>query len=467
MIEVIDLRKDQALDVIRETIKKHNLLKPKQTVIVGISGGADSVVLARVLYLHDYNVICVHVEHGIRGEESLRDAEFVQRFCDGYGLKLYIEHINVPALAKKQKTSIENAARIARYKIFEKYSKMYDDAPIAVAHHKLDQAETVLLHLSRGCGLTGLCGMKYKNGKIIRPMLDLDRYTLENYIKLNKIEYVVDSTNFLEDYTRNKIRNTIIPYLNHNLSVDFADKLVSCANIMHDYRRYFDELIDEYEKDFRFEDYSLYFEVKSSTPRVILIEIIQRAINVLHGSLVDITKAQLDEIYALVYKPSGKRVQLPVGITIKKVYNKLVFSKWVPYTGFEYDFVPGRDYSWYVRKVYTRYVTEVTPKPRYEEYAYSVKPIYTFEHIDVDKLPKGKIVLRTRRSRDFIYPLGAGGKCTLKKYMIDKKFPEFRRDFVPVLAHNNEVFAVIGLCISEKVKIDENTTRIVKITEEF
>ena len=150
------------LNTIKETIKKHSLLSENENVVVGFSGGADSALLTYALKKLNFNVTAVHIHHGIRGIEADRDLFFAQSFCEKYNIPFYSERIDVPAIASERKISIETAARQERYKIFEEYAKRFS-AKIAVAHNKNDQAETVLMHLLRGSGLNGLCGIQYKN----------------------------------------------------------------------------------------------------------------------------------------------------------------------------------------------------------------------------------------------------------------------------------------------------------------
>lgn len=190
------------------------LNKPTQALLlVALSGGADSVYLLLWLLNQGYNIQAVHCNFHLRGEESDRDEEFCRQLCERKGVKLHITHFDTKAYAAEKKVSIELAARQLRYDYFEKLRQEIAADYIAVAHHKDDQAETILNNIIRGTGVKGLCGMKPQNGRIIRPLLDISRKDIEDKLKEWGETFVVDSTNLEDDATRNKIRHNIIPLL--------------------------------------------------------------------------------------------------------------------------------------------------------------------------------------------------------------------------------------------------------------
>ncbi|NLN55962.1 MAG: tRNA lysidine(34) synthetase TilS [Clostridiales bacterium] len=200
-----------------KTIEGHNLLNGANRVMVGFSGGADSSVLLDVLLSlrkrYGFEVSAVHINHKIRGKESDSDEEFVRQVCRNRGITLFVEQIDVPALAKVSKASLELAAREARYSTFFDIAEKNSIDLIATAHNANDNAETAIFNLVRGSALKGLCGIPYKRGKIIRPLLDVTREEIEDYATEKGISYVTDSTNSEDLYTRNKIRHTVLPVL--------------------------------------------------------------------------------------------------------------------------------------------------------------------------------------------------------------------------------------------------------------
>ncbi|MBE7091629.1 MAG: tRNA lysidine(34) synthetase TilS [Clostridiales bacterium] len=429
-------------------IVDNKLIDKNDDVIVGFSGGADSVALLYSLKILGYNVKALHIEHGIRGDEALHDADFTKDFCLRYNIEYFIEHINVPEYAEKNGLSLETSARIERYRIFSEYSKKYS-CPVAVAHNKNDQAETVLMHLLRGSGLNGLVGMKPKFNNIIRPMLDITRDEIEVFNAKNNLPFVIDSTNYSNEYTRNKIRNNVIPVLNEVFNTNCVENIAQCSKILNEYNQYFFNITEKYAKEHIFvADQKVELSI-CAVPRVIFIELIKKAIELLCGNIVDIERIHLENIFDLINKESGKEVHLPCSIKAKKVYNKIIFTNINENFEAKFDFKINDEIYWKNYIIKNNFVTSVKKQP-------------FCEHLDFDKLPNN-LVLRTRKSGDFIYPLGSNGKCTIKKYFIDKKIPSDIRNSIPLLASGNEIFAIIGYTVSQKAKITENTKKIIKI----
>ncbi len=436
------------LEKVKNCILTNNLLAENQTVIVGFSGGADSVSLLYALKKLEYNVKALHVEHGIRGEEALQDAIFAKNFCKQHNIEFFVEHINVPEFAKMNGFSLETAARIERHRIFNEYSKKYN-CPIALAHNKNDQAETVLMHLLRGSGLNGLTGMKYQTNNVIRPLLDVSRDEIEVFNAKNNLSFVIDSTNLSDQHTRNKIRNNVIPLLNNTLGINCVDNITQCASILDEYNNYIFTVTNDFSKNLISQNENCITLDISDIPHVIFIELIKLAIKKVNGNIVDIEKIHLENVFELTKKESGKEIHLPYGIKAKRIYNQIFFSNTIDDFTAEYDFFIDKDYLWinnYVKSCITSTVIKDC----------------VCEHLDFDKLPEN-LTLRTRKSGDFIYPLGTKGKCTLKKYFIDKKIPQNLRNSIPLLAKNSEIYAILGYSVSEKVKISDSTNKILKI----
>lgn len=194
-------------------INKESLLTRGKKVIVTCSGGADSIFLLHILNKLGYDCIVAHCNFHLRGEESNRDENFVREYCKKENLTLLVEHFDTTKYATEKKLSIEMAARELRYNWFENIRKEYNAQAIAVAHHSDDSIETILLNLLRGTGLKGICGIRPKNGYIVRPLLCVNRKEIEEYLQNNDTQYITDSTNLENEYTRNKIRNIVMPIL--------------------------------------------------------------------------------------------------------------------------------------------------------------------------------------------------------------------------------------------------------------
>ena len=436
------------LEKVKNCIVNNHLLNENSTVLVGFSGGADSVSLLFALKKLGYNVLALHVEHGIRGEEALQDALFAKKFCKENDIPFYIEHINAPEFAKNNGFSLETAARIERHRIFNEYSKKFS-CPVALAHNKNDQAETVLMHLLRGCGLNGLTGMKYISKNVIRPLLDVSRDEIDVFNAKNNLSFVTDSTNLSNDYTRNKIRNKVIPLLNDILGINCVDNIAECSSILEEYNNYIAIVTKEYEDKYISTNKDVVALDIADIPHVIFIELIKRSLEIINGNIVDIEKVHLNNVFELTKKESGKEVHLPYGIKAKRIYNQIVFTNKTDDFSVEYDFIPEREFIWQDNKINSCFTSLI------------IKDCIC-EHLDFDKLPDN-LTLRTRKSGDFIYPLGSKGKCTLKKYFIDKKIPLSLRNSVPLLAKDNEIYAIIGYTVTEKAKVTDSTKKILKI----
>lgn len=199
-----------------QTVEKYNLLQSGDKVIVALSGGADSVTLLDMLNsvkeLYNLTIYASHINHGLRGEEADRDENFCKILCDKYNTELFIKKADVKTLAKEQKISEELCGRNVRYSYFEELSQKLG-AKIATAHTASDNVETLLFNITRGSSITGAGAITPKRGNIIRPLIMLTREQIELYCKENNLDYVTDSTNLTDDYTRNKIRHQVIPVL--------------------------------------------------------------------------------------------------------------------------------------------------------------------------------------------------------------------------------------------------------------
>ncbi|MBO4370949.1 MAG: tRNA lysidine(34) synthetase TilS [Paludibacteraceae bacterium] len=226
-------------DKVAAYIAQHQLLDFSSPIIVGVSGGADSICLLNILKALGYDCIAAHCNFELRGDESDRDEHFVQAFCQQTSIPLHCRHFDTKQYAARHKLSIEMAARELRYRWFEELRQKTNAQAIAVAHHQDDSIETCLLNLLRGTGIQGMTGIHPKNGHLVRPLLALSRTDIEQYLTDNGLQYITDSTNLQNDYTRNKIRNRLIPLM-EEINPQFRQTMVanmeSFAATSHLYR---------------------------------------------------------------------------------------------------------------------------------------------------------------------------------------------------------------------------------------
>lgn len=225
-------------------IAEHNLLQQKGKVLVALSGGADSVALLIALRKLGYDCEAIHCNFHLRDEESNRDERFVKDLCERLGTTLHTVHFNTAEYAKSKGISIEMAAREQRYAVFEEYRVQTGAQAIAVAHHRDDSAETLLLNLTRGTGIRGMRGIQPKNGYIVRPLLCVGRDEILDYLKWRGEVYVTDSTNLTNDYTRNKIRNEIVPLL-REINPSILESLAATARNISEAEKIYRRAVDE------------------------------------------------------------------------------------------------------------------------------------------------------------------------------------------------------------------------------
>ncbi len=420
-------------------------IKQGDIVGVAVSGGVDSMVLLDVLcnLCTEMNIIVVafHFEHGIRGEKSLEDMRFVIRECEKRGIKCVTGSEDVMKLSREKSISIETAAREARYAFLD--SQEAD--VIATAHHAGDMAETVIMNLCRGSGLSGLCGIPEVRGRYIRPLLDITRGEVESHAAENGVSFVHDSTNDDTAYTRNYVRAEVLPRLKA-VNEKALTHIAQSAKLLAE-----DEaaLIEAARSAGGIEDTKNGIAVDIDTlfgqPPAIRKRMLRIAVHRRWG-LKDLTQGHVDDILTLAEKRlSGKRIELPQGLMAAVEYGKLSIgkNKGKTYNNILIDFCgEGRYTLGNVTLICERWRGAVSFK-RGAEY--------------FDGEPLSGSCFRIRRKGDYIYPLGLGGKKRLSDYLSDKKVPLAQRDHLVVMARGSEVFWVVGVGVSETTKVRQNS----------
>jgi len=226
------------IEKIDNNIKEYSLIKERQNILLGISGGPDSVMLFHVLInireKKKFNFYAAHINHLYRGEDAYKDEEFVRKLCSDFNIKLYVKRQNASKLAKESKITEEEAGRKIRYDFFNKILNEIKGGLVATAHNKNDQAETLLQRIIRGTGIEGLSGMDYKQDNIIRPLLNIEKKEIINYLKKNNLDYCIDKTNEEPIYGRNKVRLELIPYIENRFNENFQDTLFRMSQNMKD-----------------------------------------------------------------------------------------------------------------------------------------------------------------------------------------------------------------------------------------
>jgi len=440
------------MDKILSFIKKNKLIKAGQVIGVGVSGGADSMSLLHYLNEHknmlDIEVVAIHINHGIR-EESDDEARLVLQKCKEMGVRVYKFSIDSPKIAKDRKLSIETAAREGRYGVFDAIIRKDIVDKIALAHHQSDQAETILMHIFRGCGVSGAKGMEpVRDGVYIRPMLEVSKDEILNYASENNIEYVEDSSNADNSYTRNYLRNVVMKSILekwpnaieaiNNFAGAVADDDDYIKSVLETNSLYVDEKIVQMPCS--------YFNGSSA----IYSRIVFRALALI-GVKKDIERKHIEMIRDLALNlDNGKKIRLPYDIVVSKEYGFLTF---------ENNYVEKPKLSKLLK-------CEEFEAPNYGKISVKRVKADNFDdenalYFDYRKVPK-EARWRYREDGDIFEKFGGGTK-KLKSVLIDKKVPVRLRDYIPVLADENEVYVIAGVAISEKVRV-ENVPTCYKLT---
>ena len=419
-------------DLILKADQSFGLFSKGDTVTVALSGGADSVALLHSLIsLQDELGIVVnaaHLNHSIRGQEADRDENFVKAFCKEHGVDLFCEKLDVPKYAVENHLSLELAARELRYDFLNRVAK----DKIATAHTASDNLETLIFNLTRGTALKGLCGIPPKRGNIIRPIILCTREDIENYCNDNGLNYVTDSTNLSDDYSRNKIRHNVIPVLKQlNQNVEYAAARTS-ASLNED-----NSFLDEYAQNVMFSlDNEGSLEVVSLelySPSVAK-RVIKQYFEVCYPS-VHLENHHINSIYKICLLKKGK-VNLPCDIYGDVSGGKLSF------------FTDNASFS----QSFSVNITENT----------NVNNLFSNNIIDCDKIV-GKLTVRTRMEGDSIRLNNRGCTKTLKKLYCENKIPKNLRDSLPVIADEKGVVWVYNIGVSARCAVTKNTKRIYEI----
>lgn len=443
-------------------IRQQGLIEKGDRVAAGLSGGADSVCLLFVLKNLceelDFSLSAIHVNHGIRGEEAERDEEFVKNLCDQLAIPLGIYRADVRGMAKKEKLSLEEAGRKARYEAFDAYAGEHKTTKIALAHHKNDLAETMLYHLARGTGLAGLAGIRPVRGMVIRPLLCMNREEIEHYLKERHIKYVTDSTNACFDYTRNRIRHGIVASLTENVNSRAVEHMAQTAQTVCDAEDY---LAAQAEKSMSRcatteEDGVLFRDTFRREPAILQMYMLRAGIKKTADTLRDIARPHLLAVCSLFEKEVGKEVTLPGGIVAQRTYDGVRLGKMQEKREKTSDccrlLIPGRQKLGEIEIICEIEANkgQIIPQKTYTKW------------LDYDTI-KDSLDFRTRKQGDYLVVNHEGGRKKLKDYLIDEKVPKNKRDELCLLAAGSDILWVLGYRISEKYKIRSETKEILKI----
>lgn len=437
---------------IKRYIESWRMFGPGDKVIAGISGGADSICLLFVLLeLRDelgIEITAVHVNHGLRGESANRDEAYVRAVCEREGVKLRVFHRDVGRYAKEHKLTVEEAGRNVRRECFRQTLSECGGSCIALAHHQNDNAETVLWNLCRGSALKGMGGIPPKNGIWIHPLLSINRAEIESYLEKRGIPYCTDETNLEEHYTRNRIRNKVIPYLEQHINEKAVGHIARCAETLRkmgeyieaETAKYMDQCIRTGEKG----EIMLSKAAFEAVPDALKSEVMYGAVCRAAGERKDIGLTHVQAACELLERQTGRRLTLPYGVEVLRDYEGLLFR--------------GRDMpAWQKTAENATFWTKIFEN---ESKTFPEK-IYT-KWFDYDII-KNTVKIRHREPGDYIVIDKSGRTQKLKQYFINEKIPRELRDSIWLAADGKEIIWIVGYRQSQAYQITEDTKRILEI----
>lgn len=450
------------------------------TIVAGVSGGADSIALLRLLDAArrewNFTVVAAHLHHGLRGEEADADARFVQQIAENLGLKCFVERRDIPILAAAARKGIEETSREERYAFFERVCLQVGASVVALGHHADDQAETVLLRILRGTGFRGLAGMPAVRPllggspiRVVRPLLGFTRVQLLTFLSANQIPFREDHSNRDLSLLRNRIRHVVMPLLEQQVNPQARAALLRLAEQAHWFEDYFHETVshtlDSLVVSEKEDELVLNAAALSRKSKLLQTGLIREAYATFGVGEVDLAFLHLAAVAELLSDPaSGKKIELPGGVLAEKRYEQLIFTRnphleeTEPVEELVLS-VPGR---------------LIIPNRRLEISCelinvdiHAILDLRNYggamsEYVDQDVI-RPPLQVRSPRPGDRFTPLGAPGSKTLANYFADSKIsPEVRRQVVMVCDQLGPIW-VVGHRIDDRVKLTEQTRRVLLI----
>lgn len=454
----------------REYILQNKLIEPGDSIVIGVSGGADSVCLLSLLNglssEMDLTLVAVYVNHGVRGQEAEDDGQFVKSLCTRMDVAYRIFSVNAPAEAEKTKRSVEEAGRILRYEIFEEVRRDSSAGKIAVAHNKNDSAETVLFNLFRGTGIKGMTGIRPLRDKIIRPLLFLERGEIEEYLNQEGLDFRTDRTNLETEYIRNKIRLKLLPVITEEINAQVVGHIAELADDINELEEYLTSRTKRaYSESVEFAEGTVFIKKANfeKQDKIFQNRIIRSAISELTDYLKDISRRNIEEVSCLFEKEVGKKISLPNGLQAQRTYEGIKIHKsdenkagkpnafCLELDG-QGEFLLGKDKG----KITIRIINEKINIEKLRENHYT-------KYFDYDKI-RGNLHVRSRQEGDYFTINPDNKRKKIKTYFIDCKVPRQDRESVLLLAKDSHILWIIGRDrVSEFYKVTENTNTILEV----
>ncbi len=472
--------KDNVLRTVEQTVTTYGMLKPKDAVVVGVSGGPDSVALLHVLLKlsakYSLRLGVAHLNHSLRQDDSDRDANFVSALAKKFNLPCYIKKEDIRKYQLEKKLSLEDAARRVRHSFFNYVAEVKKFNKIALGHHSDDNAELVLMNLFRGSGPLGLSGIpKVRNRKVIRPLIELKRYELIDFLNKNGIKYVSDTSNRDTRYIRNRIRHNLIPLLQTSYNPKIIDTLNRLASIVSSEEEWLEGVIL-----LAFKKTVLSIgndNVTLSVPRLcdehlaVQRRIIRKAIATIKGDLRRIRFSHIDSATGLLESRSAYgNLDFPNRIRIQRSGDILIVTRQknaLRDLEVKFDRAPTIAFTYKIEKPGSIFIEEIGVHLTFTEMGIKDLPDLSrvgqetaFFDWDSISFP---LVLRNFQPGDRFKPLGVMGTQKVKKYFIDKKVSKAERVKCAILLSQGKIIWLVGYRIDETVKMIPSTKKVLKV----
>jgi len=452
---------DNFLERVKSIIEKYQMLDAGDVVLVGVSGGPDSIALLNILFLlkerYRLKLFVVHVNHMFRGEQAQREAEFVAELAENWGLGYRIFKRDVPKLIREQGLSPQEAGHQVRKQIFQQLGQEIGAQKLALGHHAEDRAETVLLHLIQGTGLEGIAGMQPVSGWTIRPLAQAYKDDIINYCNENDLTFHLDPSNKKTVYLRNKIRLKLLPYLKGEFNPQIVESLLKLENIATEDNRFLDELTAKLLPGFLTspEKGKLILDIVKLNGEHLALQrrILRKVYNKMRPDEQGLSFNHVERLLKLCQGTKGaKQLDLPKSIVVKKGYDYLEFlDEEFYFTEKTEAFtvrceIPGR-VKLPNHLIFKAFYTDIKPN--------AYKDLY---HVTLEGDKIGSpLIIRQRKPGDRIKPLGMKGTKKLKDIFIDKKIAKEERGNIPIVCCGEEIIWLPGITLHDDYKVSSNT----------
>lgn len=450
-----------------EFVQDKKLIEKGDGVVIGLSGGPDSVCLLYLLISIreklGINIAAAHLNHMLRGEAANEDEEFSRKLCEKLNVKFFSKRVDINKYSKEHSLSSEAAGRKVRYGFFDEVMQKLNYNKIATAHNANDQAETVLMRMMRGAGLEGLCGIPInRENKYIRPILFLNRSEIENYCEEKGIKPRIDATNLERIYSRNKVRLDILPYMKENFNQDVIEAINRMSILLQEDNKFIDKEVNKVfrEKCELLNKAVIINKEVFTLDEAVIKRVIRKSIEYVSGNKYDVELKHIDDVEMMQKHGTGKSINLPNNLIAINIYGDIKIKyeeenknsnnvRIIPKNELMDNIIVFNDLKMQFK------VVDNNENLNYNKNSF-------IKYFNFDKINKG-ITIRYRKNGDRIVPIGLNGSKKVKDIFIDMKIPKEDRDSIPILEFDDNISWIVGIKQSDLYKIKKDTKKILKI----